>query len=178
MMHLQQLPDMSRKKARKQKGFTLIELLVTLAILAMLLAAVVPSFSDIVMKGTLTSQARDLMGGVILARSEAIKRSQAMTLCASSNAATCTDDSWSKGWIVISSLDNTIIHKHKAVPDGFMINSPLKRITFSASGLGATMATLTICRATPTVGRQERVVSIGATGRPSMTKTETGTCAP
>lgn len=158
------------------RGFSLLELIIALAIVAILSAIAIPSFSTIIMKATLASQARELLGGAVLARSEAIKRSQVVTLCASNNGTSCTDDSWASGWLVIG-IDNRVLHKHKALPQGYLINAAVTRIKFNPSGLGATMANLTICRATPTVGNQERVVTVSATGRASISKTETSLCA-
>lgn len=117
------------------------------------------------------------MAGAVMARSEAIKRNQVVTLCASSNSTSCTDDDWAKGWIVLA-FNNQVVYKHKPLPNGFRINSGVKRVTFNASGLGATMTSLTICREEPTVGNQERVVAISATGRPSVSTTNEGECAP
>ncbi|MES2822598.1 MAG: GspH/FimT family pseudopilin [Pseudomonadota bacterium] len=159
----------------KHQGFTLLELIITVAIVAILSAAAIPSFSELIMKSRLTSQARGLMASALLARSEAIKRNQAVTLCASSNGSTC-NGTWANGWIVLSA-DNLVLHSHQAAPTGFLINSALTSITFSASGLGASMATLTICRSTPAAGKEERVLSISGTGRPSISKTYAGVCA-
>lgn len=159
-----------------QRGFTLIELMITVTIMAILTAMAIPSFSEVILKSTLTNQARDLMASSLLARSEAIKRNQTVTLCASSNGSTC-GGTWTNGWIVLTT-DNIVVHSHKAAPTGFLINSALTSITFSASGLGATMATLTVCKATPAVGKEERLLSISGTGRPSISKAQAGVCAP
>ena len=175
MIGLLQLTHFKAQPSLEQRGFTLLELMITVAIVAILSAAAIPSFSEIMMKSRLTNQARDLMAGSLMARSEAIKRNQTVTLCASSNGISCTG-TWINGWIVIAA-DNTVVHSHKPAPTGFLINSALTSITFSGSGLGATMATLTICKATPVVGSEERVVTVSGTGRPSITKTQAGACA-
>lgn len=159
----------------KPQGFSLLELMVVLCIVAILAAIAVPSISNIIMRATLASQARELMAGAVMARSEAIKRNQVVTLCASSNSSSCTDDDWSKGWIVLA-FTNQVVYKHKPLRNGFRINSDLTRITFSASGLGASATSLIVCREEP-LGNQERVVTITATGRPSVSTTEEGVCA-
>ena len=161
----------------RPRGFSLLELMITLLLLAIVTAIALPSFSNIIMRATLGSQARELMAGALMARSEAIKRNQVVTLCASSNGTSCTDDSWAAGWIVLAQ-NNQVVHKHKPLPEGFLINSELTRVTFGASGLGASMTSLIICRETPTVGSQERVVTISATGRPSISTTDNGECSP
>lgn len=176
MKGLLQLTHLNNQPSLEQRGFTLLELMITVAIVAILSAAAIPSFSEAMMKSRLTNQARDLMAGALLARSEAIKRNQIVTLCASSNRTACTG-TWENGWIVLTA-DNTVVHSHTAATTGFLINSALTSITFSGSGLGATMASLIVCKASPGVGSEERVVSISGTGRPSITKTENGVCAP
>ncbi|MES2675220.1 MAG: GspH/FimT family pseudopilin [Pseudomonadota bacterium] len=159
----------------QQHGFTLLELMITVAIVAILSAAVIPSFSELIMKSRLTSQARGLMASALLARSEAIKRNQTVILCASNDGNSC-NGTWANGWIVVTT-DNLVVHKHKAAPKGFLINSALTSITFSASGLGASMTTLTVCRSLPAAGKEERVLTISGTGRPSISKTSAGICA-
>lgn len=176
MLPILQMTCVKAPSSALQRGFTLLELMITAAILAILTGLAIPAFSEIILKNRLTSQARDLLAGSLIARSEAIKRNQTVTLCASSDGSTCTG-TWVNGWIVLTA-DNTLVHSHAAAPPGFLINSALTSITFSSSGLGATMANLTICKATPAAGSEERVVSVSGTGRPSITKTRAGVCAP
>lgn len=161
----------------KRQGFSLLELFITLLILAVITLLAIPALSEIMMRATLASQARELLAGVVMARSEAVKRNQVVILCASSNAISCTDDSWAKGWIVLAQ-NNQVVYQHKPLPDGFLINSPLMRVTFNASGLGASATHLTVCQGPDVVGSQERVVAISATGRPSLSITENADCTP
>lgn len=167
-----------------QHGFTLVELMITVAVFAVLLAIMVPSYSDMTLGSKLRSQANDLVAGAVLARSEAIKRNQLVTLCASSTGTSCVG-SWAAGWIVITA-GNVVLHKHAAAASGFQINAgTVTRLAFTPTGVGVTPTptsavppfTLTVCRKTPSVGSQERVVSVSPTGRPSVTKTNTGSCS-
>lgn len=157
------------------RGLTLVELMVTIAVLAILLAISIPSLTDSTLGSKLRSQANDLAAGALLARSEAIKRNQSVTLCASSNGSTCTG-AWINGWIV-RATDGTVIHAHGEAENGFLINGTVTSIQFQPTGAGATTATLTVCRSSPSVGSQERVVTISATGRPSVAKTTAGSCS-
>lgn len=158
----------------RQSGFTLVELMITIAVLAIVMAFAVPSFNDMTLGSKLRSQANDLVAGAALARSEAIKRNQPVSLCASSNGTSCTG-SWSQGWIVITGA--TVIMNHGAAANGFLVLSDQTSFTFQPTGVGATADTLTVCRATPSVGGQERVVSVSATGRASVERTNTGSCS-
>lgn len=158
-----------------QRGFTLIELMVTIVMLAVLLGIAIPSFTESTLGSRLRSEANDLAAAALLARSEAIKRNETVRLCASSDGETCTG-TWASGWIV-RSAGGTVLLAHGAAPSGFLLSSSEASIDFQSSGVGATSATLTICRATPSVGGQERVVSISATGRATVSKTTTGSCS-
>jgi len=70
----------------KQGGFTLIELMFTIVIVGVLLALSGPNLRDFMRNSRITSSANDLLGDLHVARTEAIKRRQTVTLCASSNA--------------------------------------------------------------------------------------------
>jgi type IV fimbrial biogenesis protein FimT len=163
------------RQAACQLGFTLVELMITLAVAGVLVAIAMPAFNEMTLGSKLRNQANDLAAGALLARSEAIKRNQAVTLCASSNGTSCTG-SWSNGW-VIRTTGGTVLQAHAAAPSGYLVTSTLSSIVFQPSGVGATSATLTVCRATPSAGSQERVVDISVTGRAKVRKTETGTCS-
>ena len=160
-----------------ESGFTLIELMVTLSVMAILLAVAVPSFQDVALSSKLTSLANNVVASAQLARSEAIKRNRPATLCASSNGATCTG-AWTDGWVVLRD-DGAVINAQKKLPDGFVMSGNVTSVSFSATGVGANpvTATLTICRKTPSVGSQERVVSISTTGRPTVSRTTAGSCS-
>ncbi|SFP76733.1 GspH/FimT family pseudopilin [Pseudomonas borbori] len=168
-----------------QHGFTLVELLITLAVFAALLAIMVPSYSDMTLGSKLRSQANDLVAGAVLARSEAIKRNQAVRMCVSADGASCITGGWEQGWVVFHDADDdgtldageTVLLRHQAAASGFKITGTVDSVRFQGTGVGATQATLTACRATPSVGTQERVVTITATGRASVARTNTGTCS-
>ncbi|WP_341707783.1 GspH/FimT family pseudopilin [Halopseudomonas sp.] len=161
--------------ANRSRGFTLIELMVTITVAAVLLTIALPSFVNTTLNSKLRATANNLSAAAMLARSEAIKRNSATRLCASDNGTSCSG-AWEDGWIVISS-DNTVVHAEGSVPDGYKVNTASTTLTFEPSGVGSTAASFVICRATPSVGSQERLVSISATGRPSVTRTTTGTCS-
>jgi len=159
--------------ARRQRGFTLIELMVALAVLAVLIGLAVPSFTEVSLSGKLRSLANTLVASATLGRSEAIKRNAAVTLCASSDGATCTG-SWHEGWIVRIS-DGSVLQAQPAAPTGYRITGA-DSIVFQPSGLGATSTNLIICRSSPSAGSQERVVGVTLTGRASVSSTQNGVC--
>lgn len=169
------------RSSRGLLGFTLVELLVTIALVAILLALAAPSFSDAALSSRLAANANRLAASATLARSEAIKRNAIITVCISVNGTTCatpTTGGWEQGWIVLSGT--TVLLYEQAAPTGLKITVlPVSAtsLSFQATGVGSTKADFTVCRATPSAGSQERVVSVSLTGRTSVTTTRTGVCA-
>lgn len=163
-------------RARIQQGFTLIELMITITVLGILLAVALPSFTEALLGGKLGSYANSFVASAYLARGEAIKRNAVVQLCASSNGTSCTG-SWEQGWIVLAG-GSTVIHSQQALSPGLRMTESggLASISFQPTGVGVTPATLTVCKATPSAGGQERVIAISATGRASVTKTTNGVC--
>lgn len=174
-----------------QRGFTLIELMVTISVLAILLGIAVPSFKDVLLGSTLTSHANNLIAAINLARGEALKRNVSVTLCASSDGSTCAGSGgWEQGWIIkckttdhlscdASGPDWIVVQRQQAAAAGLKITeaSASRVVTFDPNGVGATPVTLTVCRATPSAGSQERVISVTATGRSYVSKTANGVCS-
>jgi len=146
-------------------GFTLVELVVTITIFAILVSMAVPSFRDAALGSQVRSMANALVASAALARSEAIKRNRAVTMCSSADGVTCDGGNWEKGWIVTQGGD--VILREPAVSTGFKVVQAggIANLNFSAVGLGTTPATMRVCRATPSVGGQGRVVTLDTSGR-------------
>jgi type IV fimbrial biogenesis protein FimT len=169
------------------RGFTLVELMVTLLVLAILLGLAVPSFRDASLSSRLTGYANDLVAGVQIARSEAIKRNATVTLCASEDGATCAEDvGWEVGWIILAPRPTTpgtldVVDRHAPLTDEFIIaeESGDTRITFPSTvvGVAPMPITFTVCRESP-VGKQEREVTVTASGATRVRPTENGECPP
>ena len=88
---------------RRADGFTLVELLVALAVLSILLSVAAPSFRGLVADLEQSTRYNRLASDLRLARSEAIKRSGSVRLCARADgdagSPSCGDD-WTRGWHV------------------------------------------------------------------------------
>lgn len=88
----------------KCRGLTLIELIIALAIIAILVTAGVPGMRQLIDSNRTTAYVNSLVGGIHLARSEAVKRNSEVSICASNNGTGCSGD-WSNGWVVLDSVN-------------------------------------------------------------------------
>lgn len=85
----------------KQSGFTLIELMITIGIAAILMSVGIPSFAKMISSSRLTSQFSVILGDLVYARSEAVKRHAPISLCPTSDQSSCNSSSdWDGGWLI------------------------------------------------------------------------------
>lgn len=167
----------------RSRGFTLIELMIVLVILAVVLMIALPGFSEITLSTRLKAYANELVSSAYLARSEAIKRNVPVTLCVSTDGATCNaGGEWEQGWIVLDpSLDpndQVLLHK-QGLADGYrMVETPdgQNSLLFQPSGTASTAVSMKICRQAPEAGVQERQVTLSVTGRPRVAITTDASC--
>jgi type IV fimbrial biogenesis protein FimT len=179
---------------RLERGFTLIELLVTLAIMAVLLKVVVPSFGSAFLSNKLASYANAWVASVQVARGEAVKRNFTVTLCRSSDGLTCaTTGTWQQGWIVMCPTNdgatcnavgttNLVLQKREALSADYHFTTTTPpgapySISFPPGGLGSTVYNLILCRAAPTPGNQERTIALSAIGHTTVATTRNGVCS-
>lgn len=148
---------------RITRGFTLVEMIVAIGILALVLGLGVPSFIEFSRNNRLTGAANDLLADIHLARTEAIKRHVAMTVCASAdplatspscaaaNATTFT------GWIVfvddanpaasaaadgnaVIDAGEQILRRHALLHSGISAKSDAGFLTYGDNGFPRTVA--------------------------------------
>ncbi|WP_261843464.1 GspH/FimT family pseudopilin [Aliamphritea ceti] len=91
-------------------GFTLVELIVTLAVGAILLTIVIPSFTVLFQNSQILTQRQSLQTTIAFSRDEAVRRSTPVSVCGSSNQTVC-DGSWQNGWIVFTDSDKNGVRK-------------------------------------------------------------------
>lgn len=92
--------DMPSQRYRRG-GFTLPELLVTIAVVAILAMVAMPSFNHLIRRHRVSLATNQLMGDLAYARAEAATRGSFVSLCASSDGASCSGStSYADGWLV------------------------------------------------------------------------------
>ena len=167
---------MDVRRLRRGRGFTLIESMIAITVMLVLMAVAVPSFRDASHRSQLRSAANDLVTSAHFARSEAIKRNAPVTMCTSSDGVNCAASSgWEQGWIIRTDVT---LRRQSAAPTNVRITiSGINNLTFQPTGVDATSAVFTVCRTPAGAGAEQRLVTIDATGRPSVRKTTGSACS-
>ena len=161
---------MSRLK--DMRGFTLVELMITIAILAIVLSIAAPSFRDILLNNRINTAAQELQAAVQIARSEAVKLKQTVTVCAANDdfdACEKTTD-WTQGWLLILK-DNEVL-KIWTVSDGLNITGPEDGIVVKGSGMLGVAVEISAQKKSCSSGVKQ-TVKVGLTG---IVKMEKGSC--
>ncbi|MEM7304183.1 MAG: GspH/FimT family pseudopilin [Pseudomonadota bacterium] len=133
----------------KQKGFSLIELMIAVALFATLITIGVPSFITLTESNRITSDTNDLISALSLARSEALKRGDRISLCSSTDGASCADDTdWTTGWIVFLDDDgdgvvdagdgDDVLRAWEAVEGDTNVAGSAEFLTYQGNGSAAT----------------------------------------
>lgn len=91
----------------RSRGFTLVELMIVLAILGIILGLAVPAMGDFLVRQRVKSQANEIMLAVVVARSEASKLNDSVSVV--------PDGNWSNGWCVVVTSGGTACNGNNLV---------------------------------------------------------------
>ncbi|HET6630768.1 MAG TPA: GspH/FimT family pseudopilin [Woeseiaceae bacterium] len=163
---------------RHTRGFSLYELLMTLAIAALVLTIGLPSFGGLVADKRLRAETDALFHALHVARKTSIARRREVTICPSTDGATCEAISdWSAGWILFVNADRDgppqvdagePVLARRRVDERVRIDANRRAFTLRMTHLRATNGTLVVCDRT---GRaQTRAVVVSYTGRPRVAR--------
>jgi len=158
--------------SHRHQGFTLIELMVVVSIVAILAAIATPSWNRMIVSNRIRAAVNDWTLSVQFARSEALRRNEAVRLCPSSNGTSCTSTDYELGWIVTASsatnASTRILQDTLPKQRLTMVQVPTRVLTFLPNGLlegGFAGAHITV-RDFPTVDdSMTRHICVPRTGR-------------
>lgn len=164
-----------------QRGFTLLELMVAIAVLGVLTAVAVPSFTNMINRNRLASQSNELLSAIQYARMEAIRISGKVTFCGAASADADSEDDCEDGvqsnWVVIG-RSGGVEQQLRAytVKEPMQVSSNLDKISFTADGLSRDETTkalvtgeITVCLATSNPAQNKRVLNIASGSRVIIT---------
>lgn len=171
-------------------GFTLIELLVTIAVLAILLALAVPSFTSLINSNRLAAQSNEMIASLQQARIESIKQNRRTTVCRSTNGTSCAGAAgqWAQ-WITYVDLNsngapsaNEVVRVNTAKAP-VQVTSTNHTLTFRADGMARNAAgalvdnAMSVCIPTTQPAQNKRQIRLVTGSRIALTTPNgTGTC--
>jgi len=150
---------------RRSRGHTLPELMAMLGIAAILAAAAVPVFSNLILETRMNAAVSTAMHAINLARQFSATRSEAVQLCGSDLNGHCSNrPDWTDGLLLTGEPERP--SQRLDLPQGGSprIRSNRSTLDFEAGTGFATPATLTLCDRRGT--RAARAVIVSRSGRP------------
>ena len=150
------------RAARKRAGFTTVEMMVVVTIIAILAALGAPSMMDMIRTQRVKTASFDAFAGLVIARSEAIKRNTSVTL-----TPTLGGTDWSGGWTTTDSNGNVVARQDPFA--GITFAGPAS-VTFTGLGrLSAAVAPFNL--SAPSIpSTNYRSINIDLSGRPVSTQ--------
>lgn len=153
------------RRPRAARGFTLIEMMTVVALLAIVMAIAVPSFSAFLNGQRVKGMAFDLTSDFLLARSEALKRNASVTITRSGSG-------WTGGWTASVPSTSTQISARGPSSGELTVSGAPAAITFDVNGRVAAPADEV--RITISNGGTSRCVELAPSGR---ARSRVGACS-
>lgn len=116
----------SARNVVRARGFTLMEALVVLSIVAVVVAIGAPNLSFLIATMNARSASFDLVADLAMARSEAIKRNQQVTV------EPLVAGNWSQGWRITTGA--ATLRERGALPSALGVTSAAANLQFGPNG--------------------------------------------
>lgn len=159
-------------------GFTLVELMVTVAVVGILATVAVPSMVGFVNTSRLAGASEELTASLQLAKSEAVRRNRAVTVCGGqAGSDNCTGGTaWTQ--VIVrhdagTGADPAVIRRFEFA-GGVDVTSSAAEIVFRPSGTVRAEETLTACMPTSNPALNARVVTLMVGGGVATAKQNGG----
>ena len=178
--------DRTSSRARTA-GLTLVELMITILVLALLLVQSTPSLQSLVHGNRMRTEAHRLLGAINLARSEAVLRNTAVSLCplvlSASGSAQCGGN-YAGGWFVFANRDrdrvvdkgvDEVLQVFPALPAGYRLSNRdgtrqlTDTISYLPDGSSRVNRTLLICPP-PGIDLEPLGIVVNSVGRPRLAR--------
>jgi type IV fimbrial biogenesis protein FimT len=135
---------------KSQRGLNLLELMMAIAILGIVLAVGIPSYSAMTISNGLTNDTNDLVATMQFARSEAITRGENVTVCAANGTLDgCSGGGdWTTGWVILDAGGNPIrVHSPLTENTAAEVNiqNGVGAVIFNRNGFSTNARTIRMC---------------------------------
>lgn len=155
-------------RPRVSMGFTIIELMLAIAVFAVVTTVAIPSFNSFIERNQLTTSINNFAAALAVARSEAIKRKQSVSVCTSDDQEVCSPQpGYENGWIVVVDSTGEVVWANENLPGAYTLrgnggfaSNVRYRPDGRPSGLGGS---ITLCK-NGDAGKARKLV-ISNTGR-------------
>jgi type IV fimbrial biogenesis protein FimT len=184
-----------RRVFRRAGGYNIVELMVALSIGAIVMGIGISSYRYVTNSNRVSTEVNALLGDMMLARSEAIKQGQPVSVCPSAGGTACdATTNWQKGWIVFSDVNgdgaftvgsDTLLRVQKAfatTTDTFQSDNAVEFVTYNREGFAVNQPTtltnyITVTLHTvPASAQWTRCLQIGTYGSLTTEHTGFGSC--
>jgi type IV fimbrial biogenesis protein FimT len=151
-------------RARLQAGFTATEIMIVVAIVGIVTAIAAPNMADMIKVQRVRAAAFDIVAALTLARSEALKRNQPVTITPNSGG-------WSNGWVTKDTAGNVLQQQGPFTCSSCSFSGP-GSITYTSSGrlpLGTAAPQFAVTNANLDATKY-RCINVDLSGRPVTTQ--------
>lgn len=156
----------------RNAGFTLVEMIVAVAVFAIVATVALPAIDNFMANGRMSNSVNQLVAELVYAKSEAVKRSATVTLCASGDQATCSGG-WGDGSLAFLDVDadgvveaadgDEILRRSQGSDPGLTLTATRRAVTFNPRGTTFQTMSVTFCSSNASV--DGRAIILNQVGR-------------
>ncbi len=108
--------------------------MIAVAVIGVIAMIGLPGLKAMLENNRVATQTNRLVSAIHLARSEAVKRNKAVTLCPVGDGGGLCGDDWSKGWKVVIEGENRVLRVFDVKDQLLSVPSAPARLVFNAEG--------------------------------------------